>query len=446
MSFGDNLRNALEKLRNSSSVDRDTVKEVVKDLQRALISADVEISLVLKLSREIEAEAFKDLPEGISRKEHVIKTTYDNLAQILGGKTTPPEKPGKILLVGLFGNGKTTSAGKLAKWYSKRGMKVGLIGADVFRPAAIEQLRTLAEKTKSDFYGNENEKNAAKVVREGLAKLKGCDLIICDSAGRSALDDELTDEIKEIDRVFGSSEKWLVIGADVGQVAKKQAQGFHDAVGVNGVILTRTDGSAKGGGALAACNATGSKVYFIGTGEKIDDLQEFDATRYLSRIMGYGDLQTLLEKAAEIGREEELDAEGMLNDFTLQAFYQQMKAARKMGPMTKIMELMGVSKQIPKEIAEVGEKKLDKYGYIIDSMTPLERRQGEILNRSRIARVAKGSGTTQEDVRELLANFKKMKKMFNQLGKMGPEKMKDGMNMQKLQGMMRRKKKKFKLR
>ncbi|HLC93000.1 MAG TPA: signal recognition particle receptor subunit alpha [archaeon] len=448
MDFGENLRSAIEKLRNSGTLDKEAVKEAVKQMQRALISSDVEIALVLKLSKQIEEEAFKDLAEGISRKEHVIKTMHDHLAQLLGGSAKPPEKPKKILLIGLNGNGKTTTAGKLAKWYSKRGLKAGLLAADVFRPAAAEQLRTLAEKAKAEFYGDEKEKNAAKIVKAGLEKLKGCDLIICDSAGRSALDEELTKELKAISAAFGAEEKWLVMGADVGQVAKKQSIAFHEISGVNGVIITRMDGSAKGGGALAACHSTGAKVYFIGTGERVDDLQEFDATRYLSRVMGYGDLQALLEKAAEVQEEEGVDPEEMLDsNFDLEMFYQQMKAARKMGPLGKVLDMMGMGKQVPKEISEMGEQKLNKFGFIIDSMTRTERKDPDTLNKSRIARIARGSGTTQEQVRELLKNFKKMKKVFRQFGKMDPKKFEEGkgVSMQKLQKMFA-KKKKFKLR
>ncbi|MEK6957919.1 MAG: signal recognition particle receptor subunit alpha [archaeon] len=448
MGFGENLRKAMEKLRNSTSLDKETIKEVVKELQRALISADVEISLVLKLSREIEEEAFKDLPGGINRKEHIIKTAYDKLAGLLGGTAKAPEKPEKILLVGLFGSGKTTTCGKLAKWYAKRGLKTAVIAADTYRPAAVEQLRQVAEKAKVGFYGNTEEKNAAKVVKEGLEKLKGYDLLICDSAGRSALDAELSKELKQIDSAFGSKEKWLILGADVGQVAKKQANAFHEIVGVNGVIITRMDGSAKGGGALAACGSTNSKVHFIGVGEKLDDLQEFDPTRFLSRIMGYGDLESLLEKAREVQEEEGLDTEELLGEeFTLGTFYKQMKAARKMGPLDKVMDMMGMKQQMPKEMLEVGEQKLNKFGHIMDSMTQKEKRDPEIMNKSRIARIAKGSGTKQEEVRELLKNFKRMKKMFSQFRNMDEKQLQEGkgFRMDKLQEMFA-KKKKFRIR
>lgn len=448
MSLGEKLRNAMEKIRNSSKADKETVKEAIKEIQRALISADVEISLVLEISKEIEKEAFTDLKEGINRKEHIIKITHDKLAEMLGSHNEAPEKPKKILLLGLFGSGKTTSAAKLAKWYSKRGLKTGLIAADVYRPAAVEQLKTMAEKAKSGFYSEPGEKNAAKIVKNALKEMKGYDLIICDSAGRSALDKELTKEIEEIDKAFEAEEKWLVMGADVGQIAKKQAEAFKNSVGINGVIITKMDGSAKGGGALAACSKTGAKVYFIGDGEKIDDLQKFDATRYLSRIMGYGDLEALLEKAKEVQEEEEIDAEEIMKgDFTLETFYNQMAAARKMGPLNKVMDMMGLSKQMPKEMAEMGEQKLNKFKYIMDSMTKKEKKEPELLNKSRIARIAKGSGTIQEEVRELIKNYKRMKKVFKQFNPTDAKKMEEGkgMNMEKLQKMFG-KKKKFKLR
>ena len=301
----------------------------------------------------------------------------------------------------------TTSIGKLAHWYSKRGLKVGVIAADTFRAAAVEQLEQIAKLAKIEFFGIKGEKDAAKVVKKGVEKFKGYDLIICDSAGRSALDNELTKEIKEINNLFDADQRWLVLGADIGQVAKKQAKAFHESVKVNGVIITKLDGSAKGGGALAACHQTNSPVYFIGMGEKIDDIEEFDATRYLSRVMGYGDLQTLLEKAKEIQEESEFDLEEILKgEFTMETFYQQLVSAKKLGPLGKVAEMMGLGTQVPKEMLEVGEEKLNGFKIIMDSMTIQEKQNPEIINKSRIARVARGSGKNQEEVRELLKHFK----------------------------------------
>ena len=448
MSFGEKLRGALEKIKSSAFVDDSAVKEMTREIQRALISADIEISLVLELTKKIEALSKQALPKDLTRREFIVKNTYDLLAKILGGTTIPPEKPKKILLVGLFGAGKTTTIGKLAKYYSKRSLRVGVIAADVYRPAAFEQLQQVSAKTKTEFFGLKGERDASKVVKEGLKKLVKCDLIICDSAGRSGLDEELKKEIVEINTVFNAEEKWLVIGADIGQLAKKQADAFHDSVGVNGVIITRMDGSAKGGGALAACATTGAKVYFLGVGEKMEDLHSFDAEQYLSRVMGYGDLKSLLEKAKEVQETESLDIEELMQkDFNLDTFYKQLKAARKMGPLGKVLEMMGLSQQIPKEMVDVSEEKLDKFGHIIDSMTKKEKLTPELLNKNRIARIAKGSGTTETEVRELFKQYKTMSKMFGKIKGFNEKDLQKG----NLEGLLKKfagakKRKKFKIR
>lgn len=418
MGLGEKLRNAMEKIRNSSRIDKETVKEVSKEIQRALIASDVQVEMVLKLTKKIEETAFKDLPKGVNRREFITKNTYDILAEALGGEKKLEKIPERILLVGLYGSGKSTSCAKMAKYYSKRGKKVGLICADTFRPAAYEQLKQLSEKIEVPFFGIEKEKNASKAVKEGMKKFKEFDLVIVDSAGRSALDKELVKEIKEVNKELQPDLTLLVLGADIGQIAGKQAKAFNDSVGVNGVMLTKMDGSAKGGGALIACSITKSPVYFIGTGEKINDLEEFDATRYLSRIMGYGDLQGLLEKVKEATEEDEVDLEELMKkEFNLDIFYKQLKAARKMGPLNKVMEMMGLGMKIPKEELELGEEKLDSFKVVMDSMTKKEKLDPELLNHSRIQRIAKGSGKKEEDVRELIKHYKRMKKMVKQMKK-----------------------------
>jgi len=446
MGLGEKLRQAMDRLRGASALDKETVRAVIKDLQRALIAGDVDVSLVLQASKEIEKEAFGELPKGMNRREHVLKATYDRLAGLLGTAGKIPEKPSRILLVGLFGFGKTTTTAKLANYYKKRGLKVGVIGADVMRPAAYEQLQQLSGQLKIDFYGNPKEKKAEKVVREGLEKLKGVDLIIVDSAGRSALDSELTEEMKNIHKEFRPEHTWLILGADMGQLAGKQAQAFHDAVGVNGLVITRMDGSAKGGGALAACARTKAPVYFIGTGEKANDLEAFDSQRYLGRIMGYGDIQGLLEKAKE-AETEEIDIEAMMKgEFNLDMFYKQLKQARQIGPLNKIAEMLGISMQVPKEQLELGEEKLDSFKSIMDSMTFREKLEPELLNSSRISRIAKGSGTKDTEVRELIKHYKQMKKMFKRMKDLNPEKIgKRGFDMSSF-GKKFAKKKKFRIR
>lgn len=454
MAFGDKLREAFDKLQKATVLDKSAIKEAVKDIQRELIASDISIDIVLDLSKRIEEKAFEKLPEGLSRKEHIIKATYDLLIELLGGQHFPPEKPKKILLCGLFGSGKTTATTKLAKWYFKRGNSVGVICADTFRAAAFEQLQQNAQKANIPFFGLKDEKNAAKVASTGMQYFKDKNLIIIDSAGRSALDDALVKEIKEIHSVVKPDFVWLVLSADIGQVAKKQAIAFHEAVNVNGVIITKMDGSAKGGGALAACAETKAPVYFIGVGEKIDDLQEFDAQRFLGRVMGYGDLQTLLEKSKEVFEEEEFSPEDLLQeDFTLKTFYQQLQATKKIGTFGKIAEMIGLKKALPEDQLELGEEKMKTFQYIMDSMTEQERKQPDLLNANRIKRIAKGAGRSEGEVRELLKNFKRMKRMFEKFKKFGDEK-----SLEKLQKMdqkqlakffggkgMQKKKMKFKL-
>ncbi|MFA5125642.1 MAG: signal recognition particle receptor subunit alpha [archaeon] len=423
MGLGETLRKAMDKIQGAGTIDKETVKEAVKEIQRALISANVDTTTVFAISKKIEENAFGEIKGQMSRREHITKVTYDALVEMLGGKETPQE-PKKILLCGLFGSGKTTAAGKLSSYYKKRGKKVGVICADTFRPAAFEQLQTNAKLAGAEFFGIKGETNAGKIVEQGIKELegKGCELIICDSAGRSALDEELTEEIKEIDSLFGGEEKWLVLGADIGNLAKKQAQAFHRAVGINGVIITRMDGSSKGGGALVACNETGASVYFISTGEKINDFEAFDANRYLSRIMGYGDLQGLLEKAKEAEMENLNPEELLKGNFNLRMFYEQLKATKKMGPLNKVAEMLGLSVKLPKEMLEAGQDKMDSFKVIIDSMTEKERLEPEVLNRGRVERIAKGAGVKIEEVRELIKQYKQMKKMFKKFRNIQSEK------------------------
>ncbi|MCD6434238.1 MAG: signal recognition particle protein [Candidatus Diapherotrites archaeon] len=448
--LGEKLRNAFELLRGARLLDEETIKKAIKEIQRALIASDVEVKLVLELTKKIEKEAKKKPPKGIDRREYIIKLVYDELVKILGGETKPVEKPKRILLVGLFGSGKTTTAAKLGKWYSKRGLKVALIAADTFRPAAFEQLKQLAEKAKLGFFGIKGEKNAAKVVEKALKELNNYDLLIVDSAGRNALNKEMIEEIKGIERKLKPDNIWLVISADIGQVARKQAKAFKEAVNINGVIITKMDGSAKGGGALAACHETNAKVYFIGVGEKLDDLQLFDANRFLSRIMGYGDLQALLEKIEEIKEEIEIRPEELLKqDFNLEVFYKQLVATRKMGPFSKVAEMLGLKAQLPKEYLELTEEKLNNFKVIMDSMTKQEKRNPEIINFQRIQRIAKGSGKTQREVRELLRQYKLMKRMLKKMKKFKDEKFLKKLEkggFEQLIQMFSKRKKKFKIR
>ena len=311
--LGSSLRRAFDKLTKSSAISETEISEFKKDIQRALISSDVNIQDVMQISKEIEDKAREKMSSGFTKKEHLTKATYDILVKFLGGDKSKESLPqGKILFLGLFGAGKTTTVAKLSKMYSKRNIKVGVIGADVWRPAAYDQLKQGVHDLPIKFYGDPNEKDPVKIINKGMQEIGEVDVLFVDSAGRSGLDDELVAEIKAIDAALKPDETWLVMSADMGQSAGKQAAAFHDAVGVTGVILTKTEGSAKGGGALSACAKTGAPVLFIGTGEKREDIEFFDPTRYLSVIMGYGDLEGLLEKAREVAEEEALTPEEML--------------------------------------------------------------------------------------------------------------------------------------
>ncbi|MBI5884887.1 signal recognition particle receptor subunit alpha, partial [archaeon] len=426
------------------------VKEAVKEIQRALIASDVELNLVLKLSREIEELASKQPPEGMNQREFILKATYDKLIDLLGGgeKNPVPENPERILMVGLFGSGKTSSIFKVAKYYQKRGKSIGVIAADFSRPAAFEQLEQSLRQVNVPVYGKPELSGKAslhdirKVIEEGLKEFTGKDLVVCDSAGRSGLDEELKKEIKAIHETFKPRHSWLVLSADIGQAAKKQAKAFKESVGVEGIIISKMDGSAKGGGALAACHETKAPVLFLGVGEKINDLEEFDAARYLQRIMGYGDLQALFERVQEIKLEEELSPEELLEgDFNLMTFKKQLKATKQMGPLGKVAEMLGMKTALPSRELELSEKKMADFEVLMQSMTKKELENPDLLNKQRLERIAKGSGKKEEDVRELLKHFKRMKKMFKQFKEMGRgmkekdlEKMDLGKMMQKFKG------------
>jgi len=456
MGLGDKLRQAMEKLRTAVFIDRETIKEAVKEIQRALIASDVELNLVLKLSKEIEELSSKEPPKGINQREFVIKTTYDKLIELLGGfgQAVVPENPERILMIGLFGSGKTTSIAKLAKYYQKRGKTIGVICADFSRPAAFEQLEQALKPInvsihgKPELSGKAGNQDIKKVILEGLQAFKEKNLIICDSAGRSGLDEELKKEIQAIHESFKPRHSWLVLSADIGQAAKKQAKAFKESIGVEGILISKMDGSAKGGGALAACHETKAPVLFIGIGEKINDLEEFDAQRYLQRLMGYGDIKGLLEKAQEIKLEEELSPEDLLEkDFNLLVFQKQLKATKQMGPLGKVAEMLGLKASMPSEALELSEQKLKDFEVVMQSMTKKELMDPDLLNKSRIERIAKGSGKKEENIRELIKHYKRMKKMFKSFKELGKglkekelEKMDMGKIMQKIKGLGQRKK------
>ncbi|MCX6777844.1 MAG: signal recognition particle protein Srp19, partial [Candidatus Micrarchaeota archaeon] len=316
-----------------------------------------------------------------------------------------------------YGSGKTTTVGKLGHFFKTRGLSVGVVCCDVDRPAAYEQLEQIAQKAQIAFYGEKGSKDSAEVLRNAL-KLAKEDVIIVDSAGRSAFNEQLAEELKRIDSILAPDERYLVVSADIGQVAGKHAEAFNSCVPVSGVIITKLDGSAKGGGALSAVSASGAKITFIGTGEKHSDFEIFDAKKYVGRLLGFPDLESLIEKVKEVSEQEKLKPEMLEEKFTIKTFYEQLRAAKKMGPLKDVMGMLGMV-DIPKEFMEQSEAKLKIYESIIQSMTPAEREDAHLIkkSRSRIERIARGSGTKPEEVREFISRFEQMEKMVQSFKK-----------------------------
>lgn len=421
--LGKSLRDIIGRVSTSSTVDDELVKDIGRELQRALLQADVNVQLVLEITNRIQDRALNDPPPaGRSLKDHVIKIIYEELVALLDNGEKLAHKAQTIMMVGLYGQGKTTTTGKLANYFIKKGFSVGLIGADVYRPAALDQLKQLGDKVNAEVYGEPGETDAAGIVERGMKRFSDKKIVIIDTSGRHALEADLIQEIKDIARVAKPDERILVLDSQVGQQAGPQAAAFHEAVGVTGVILTKMDGTAKGGGALSAVAKTDARIVFLGVGEHIRDLEPFDADRFISRLLGMGDLAALVRIAKEeIGEDEALEivAKNMLSGrFTLTDMYQQMQAVAKMGPLQKVMSMIpGMSKMEDRIDYEASQAKLVKYRVIMDSMTAREKDEPNLIKGKRIDRIARGAGVSGQEVRELLKQYNQSKKMMGSIGK-----------------------------
>ena len=415
----DRIKESVQKFSSRSVADKEAVEQLVKDIQRDLIRADVDVGLVSDLSSEIKEEALdEELPDGLSRKEHVLKIVYDRLEELLGEEAHIDEGPQKILLCGLYGAGKTTTAGKLADFYRKKELKVGVIAADTDRPAAFEQLQQVADDANAEFYGRKEAEDPSKVVEEGMEELD-VDVTIVDSAGRNSLNDDLREELSEIDQVFDPDNKYLVIPADIGQSAREQTEMFDSAVGLTGVIVTKMDSSAKGGGALVACANSDAEVKFIGTGETVSDLEIYDPVDFVSDMMGEPDLDSLLEKIEELDTDPEAILEG---EFTLEDFKEQMESVTGSGIMEEMMQQLPFGKdKLPSNMADMTEEKIGNYSIIMDSMTDEEMQDPSLIKASRRERIAEGSGTNTGDVKELIQHYRQAKNMVDKFDKGGME-------------------------
>ncbi len=439
--LGNVLKKATDKIANAMFLDKNLVNQIVRDLQRALIEADVNIVLVKQLSDKIKKAAIDERIKDIEKKEHIIKLLHDELIKILGEKKELKleQKQNRIMLLGLYGAGKTTTIAKLANWYAKRGKKTAIIGLDVHRPAAKEQLQQLGKKNNLNVFVDLESNDAKATWKKFEKQLNNYEVVLIDTAGRHTLDKELVKEIKQLNKTIKPTETILVMPADIGQSAKKQSQEFKEALDISGVIITRMDSSAKAGGALTACAETGAGVYYITTGEKINDIELFNPEAFLSRLLGMGDLQNLMEKIKTItneGQQKEMQERLQEGKLTLNDVIEQSKSMGQLGGFEKIKSMIpGMGKaKVPEEKIQEQEEKIKKWEHIVKSMTQEERENPEVLEKqtSRIGRIAKGSGVNNSDVRALIKQYRMLQSMVKEQASFDPSKPFDPKQMQKL--------------
>lgn len=421
----DDLKNslgaAIKKIVKSSGIDEELIKGLSKDVQRALLQSDVNVRLVLEITKNLEEKALNQTPPpGLSRKDHIVKILYDELAKLLGNESEfdfKPDKQNKIILLGIQGSGKTTVASKLARFLTRQGYKVGVIGADTYRPGALVQLKTMCEKSNVEVFGQENNKDSPSVVKNGLKHFENepLDVILIDTAGRHKEEKDLLDEMRQINKVADPDLALLVIDGTIGQQCFNQAEAFHKTIPVGGVIVTKLDSSAKGGGALAASTATGAQIMYIGTGERIDDLEKFSPTRFVGRLLGMGDIQAILDLAKRLENEGDdvrmkRISSGKMN---IDDFFYQLEEVTKVGSLKGILDSMpGFSGMVKDDQVDQMEGRVSKWRYIIQSMTGDEKADPDLLNASRIKRIARGSGWPEGEVKELIKNYKNSKNMM----------------------------------
>ena len=415
------LGEAIKKIVRSSGIDEDLIKDLSRNVQRALLQSDVNVKLVLEITKRLEERALGETPPpGLSRKDHIVKILYDELSGLLGKESDFEIRPGRqnrMIMLGIQGSGKTTVTSKLAKFLTRQGYKVGVVGADTYRPGALVQLRTMCAKSDVEVYGEEGNKDSPAIVRNGLKHFAGqpLDVILIDTAGRHKEEGDLLDEMARINKAAEPDLALLVIDGTIGQQCFGQAEAFHRTVPVGGVIVTKLDSSAKGGGALAASAATGAQIMYIGTGERIDDLEKFSPTRFVGRLLGMGDIKAVLDLA------KRLEAEGdevrmrriTTGKMNMDDFFYQLEEMTKVGGLKSMLENMpGLSGMIKGDQVSQMEGKVSRWRYIIQSMTNAEKADPGLLNSSRIKRISRGSGWPEGDVKELIKNYKNSKNVM----------------------------------
>ena len=444
--LGSSLRSTLNDLRGKSRISEADVEEVVKEIQRSLLGADVDVDLVMELTDSIKTRALEEEPPaGTTAHDWVLRVVYDELVGLVGESTELPLESQTILLAGLYGSGKTTTAAKMAWWFSKKGLRPAVIQTDTDRPGAYDQAKQMAANAEVDFYGDPDAEDPVTIAREGLEATADADVRIVDTAGRDALNRELVDRIEEIDEAADPDRNLLVIDAAMGQSAKDQAQEFEESIGIEGVVITKLDGTAKGGGALAAVNETGSSIAFLGTGETVSDIERFEPSGFISRLLGMGDLQQLTERVeramAETEEEEDdWEPEDMLEgNFTLKDMRKQMETMNRMGPLDQVMDMIpgmggGLMDQMPDDAMDVTKERLRDFEVIMDSMTEAELENPRIVGKQRTERIARGSGKPEQRVQELLEQYNAMSQMLDQFGGMGEGDMERMMQKMQQQG------------
>jgi signal recognition particle subunit SRP54 len=426
----DDLRGALKKITGASDINEELIDSLCRDLQRALILSDVKITIVKSITDTLKERALNEQPpKGLSRKDHIITILYGELAKMLGysGETIrtidkSPEddhsaatsffKPGRqntVLMLGIQGSGKTTVTAKLSRWLTKHGYRVGVIGADTWRPGALTQLKMNCSKTGVEVYGEEENKDAVAIARSGLKhfEAQNLDVVIIDTAGRHKEEEGLLQEMNDMYKVVTPDLVLLVIDGTIGQGAFKQAEAFHKAAPVGGIVLTKLDGTAKGGGALAASAATEAKVLFIGTGERIDDLEQFSPTRFVGRLLGMGDIKALLEmaKSLEVQADENQAKRIMKGNFTIEDFYAQLDSASKLGFKNVLDNLPGLSGMVKEDQLDAMQVRMERWRFIIQSMTKAEKKEPDTVNESRRKRIARGSGLPESEIKAMIKHY-----------------------------------------
>ena len=429
------LQRAFKSLRGQARLTEENIDEALREIRLALLEADVNFKVVKQLIDQIRAKAVgQEVMTALSPGEQVIKIVRDELVALLGTDTArvkfASQPPTVVLMAGLQGSGKTTTSGKLAHWFKQGGHRPLLVSVDVYRPAAREQLKVVAQAVKANIYeGQVTEANTATVERlvkeaKREAVVSGCDVLIVDTAGRLHIDEQLMDEMQSLKKLLNPSEILFVADAMTGQDAVNSADEFHKKLSLTGVVLTKMDGDARGGAALSIRQVTGQPIKFIGVGEKYDALEPFHPDRIVSRILGMGDILSLIERAEQqIDKKKaaEMASKALSGDgFSLEDFRDQLRQVRKMGSIKNLMGMLpaiGPFSGLQKAADHVDEKQINRVEAIINSMTAHERTHHEVINGSRRKRIARGSGTTIQEVNNLLRQYAQMKKMFKQMGK-----------------------------